>query len=189
MSTIGERVLAISESLDAAGLPHAFGGALALAWCTRQPRGTSDIDVNVFVAPRRASAVLAAMPSGVKINEERRELLKRDGQVRLRWDLTPVDIFLATTPFHQEAAERARIEPFLGAAIPFLACGDLAVFKVFFNRTRDWADLEEMATAGTIDHDALRRTIVGFMGADDERIARLDALPWGPSARRPSARG
>ncbi len=31
--------------------------------------------------------------------------------------------------------------------LPFLSCPDLAVFKVFFNRTKDWADLEAMHDA------------------------------------------
>ncbi len=44
-----EKIIAIHEHLAAAGLPHAFGGALALAWCTGRARGTIDIDVNVFV--------------------------------------------------------------------------------------------------------------------------------------------
>jgi hypothetical protein len=37
---------------------------------------------------------------------------------------------------------------FGGRQIPFLGCSDLAVFKVFYNRTKDWADLEEMIAIG-----------------------------------------
>jgi hypothetical protein len=178
VSTIGERVLGLHHSLDEAQLPHAFGGALALAWCTAQPRGTSDIDLNVFVPPGAAAEVVAAMPDGVECPPERVQVLERDGQVRLRWDITPVDIFLSTTPFHDEAAGRARVEPFLGAAVPFLACADVAVFKVFFNRTRDWADLEDMAAAGTIDRTRLREMVVTLLGPEDKRLDRVDQLPW-----------
>jgi len=32
-------------ALDDADVPHAFGGALALAWCTQRARGTIDIDL------------------------------------------------------------------------------------------------------------------------------------------------
>ncbi len=46
--TVVERILALHAALDAASVPHAFGGALALAWCTQRPRGT--VDVNVFVS-------------------------------------------------------------------------------------------------------------------------------------------
>lgn len=182
MSIIGDRVVALHRSLSEARLEHAFGGALALAWCTRDPRGTSDIDLNVFVPPRRAPEVVAALPHGVECPPERLELLKRDGQVRLRWAETPVDLFLSTHQFHEEAASRARVEPFLGEAIPFLACEDLAIFKVFFNRTRDWADLEDMAVAGTIAPDRLRTTIVRLLGDDDDRVLRLESLPWGSTS-------
>ena len=34
-----ERIVRLHEALDGAGLPHAFGGALALAFCTAEPDG------------------------------------------------------------------------------------------------------------------------------------------------------
>jgi len=52
----------------------------------------------------------------------------------------------------------------------------LAVFKAFFNRTRDWADLEAMRDAGTLDVVAVAGVLVSYLGADDERIARLRSL-------------
>ena len=48
MTTLVEKVLALSEALTAAGVDHAFGGAIALAYCTEDPRGTRDVDVNAF---------------------------------------------------------------------------------------------------------------------------------------------
>lgn len=57
--------------------------------------------------------------------------------------------------------------------IPFLSCSDLAVFKAFFDRTRDWADLEDMAAAGTFDVDRVTGVLVRYLGPDDERVARL----------------
>ena len=44
--TLAQRIEAIDGAL--AGIPHAFGGALALAYYA-EPRATIDIDVNVFV--------------------------------------------------------------------------------------------------------------------------------------------
>ena len=61
-------------------------------------------------------------------------------------------------------------------AVPFLACRDLAVFKAFFDRTRDWADLEDMNAAGTLDHEAVLGVLVRYLGGDDLRVARLRAL-------------
>lgn len=177
-STIGERMIELHRCLDAAELRHAFGGALALAWCTADPRGTSDIDVNVFVDPSATAAVVAALPQGVDVTPADVERLGRDGQARLWWGEVPVDIFLNTTPYHAIVAERARLEPFLGVDLPFLACDDVAVFKAFFfDRTRDWADLEDMATAGTLDREHLRSVIVELLGEHDHRLARIAALP------------
>lgn len=171
-----ERIVAIHDALDAAELPHAFGGALALAWCTQRARGTIGVDVNVFVPTARAADVVDSLPEGVTCSDRDLAALHRDGQVRLWWDRTPVDVFLNTTDFHERAAGRSRLEPFLGRELPFLSCRDLAVFKAFFNRTKDWADLEEMADAGTLDTDAVVGVLVRLLGPDDERVTRLLSL-------------
>lgn len=171
-----DRIVAIGTALDAAELPHAFGGALALAWCTQRARGTIDIDVNVFVPADRADDVLAALPSGVVCDEPTRRQLLDTGQARLWWDATPVDLFLDTTEFHQQVALRIRREQFAGHEIAFLGCSDLAVFKAFFDRTKDWADLEEMIVAGTLDIARVAGTLAQYLGPDDHRLARLLAL-------------
>jgi hypothetical protein len=171
-----EKMVAIHEHLHGAGIDHAFGGALALAWCTQQARGTIDLDVNVFVRPDRTDEALAALPAGVVATAADRALLARDGQARLWWGTTPIDVFLNTTDFHEGVAARVRWEPFAGVELPFLACEDLAVFKAFFNRTRDWADLEAMREAGTLDVPAAAGVLATFLGGDDDRIARLLSL-------------
>jgi hypothetical protein len=169
-------MLAIHADLRRDDLDHAFGGALALAWCTEQARGTIDLDVNVFVGPERTDELLAAMPSAIVATDDERALLVRDGQARLRWGPTPIDVFLDTTEFHEAVATRVRWEPFAGQDLPFLACEDLAVFKAFFNRTKDWADLEAMRDAGALDIAAVAGVLATFLGGDDERIARLLTL-------------
>ena len=174
--TLIEQVLEIHRALRAAGIPHAFGGALALAWCTEQARGTIDIDVNLFVELERIPDTLEALPPGVTWTDDDVALLERDGQARLFWDRTPVDVFFNTTEFHAQAATRARVEPFQGEDVPFLACRDLAVFKAFFNRTRDWADLEAMAEAGALDVEGVLGVLTLYLGTDDERVERLRAL-------------
>ncbi len=170
------RIRAVHQTLTVASLPHAFGGALALAWCTERARGTIDIDVNVFVGMDRVPDVVEALPSGVERDPEAIAQLSADGQARLWWDTTPIDVFVDTTDFHQQAATRVRWEPFGGVDLPFLSCRDLAVFKAFFDRTKDWADLEAMRDAGTLDHDAVAGVLVRYLGGDDPRIARLRSL-------------
>ncbi len=177
MSLLADRIVAIHLALAAGRVPHAFGGALALAWCTQRARGTIDIDVNLFVGADRVDAVLRALPPEVLCTEADRALLVRDGQARLWWADTPVDLFFSTTPFHDDVAARARREHFAGHHIPFLACTDLAVFKAFFNRTKDWADLEEMAAAGTLDRARVVGVLAEYLGVTDERVARVLALP------------
>lgn len=177
MNALADKIVAIHDGLSAVRLPHAFGGALALAWCTQRARGTIDIDVNVFVAIDRVDDVLAALPRGVLHSEADHALFVRDGQARLWWGTTPVDVFLNTTAFHAEVALRARRERFNDRDVPFLACTDLAVFKAFFNRTKDWADLEEMAEAGTLDRQRVVGVLAEYLGLDDPRVERVLRLP------------
>jgi len=171
-----EKILALHASLQKAELPHAFGGALALAWCTRRARGTIDIDINIFVEVDHCDGIFNALPVPITCSEKQRKTLKKDGQVRLWWDKTPVDVFLNTTDFHQQARQRIRWETFMNNQIPFLACGDIAVFKAFFNRTQDWADLEAMRLTGTLDIDDVIAVLTTYLGADDSRIVKLNAL-------------
>jgi hypothetical protein len=173
------KILAIDAALDAASLPHAFGGALALAWCTRRARGTIDIDVNVFVEVTQGQRVFDALPPEVARRPADLDLLQHDGQVRLWWDSTPVDLFLDTTEFHAQAAGRGRREQFAGRDVPFLACSDLAVFKAFFDRTKDWADIEEMLDVGTLDVDRVLGVLVRYLGPTDPRVDRLRGLAPG----------
>ena len=173
MTTFAEKIFELDAALNDSGIAHAFGGALALAFCTREPRLTSDIDVNVFLTINEVQEFLDAVPSGLAWDEESRQLLQRDGQVRLWWDATPVDVFLATSEFHREAASRVRIESIDGHPLPFLSCRDLAVFKVFFDRLKDWADLEAMLLASSVDLDATLGTLARYLGPDDHRIAHL----------------
>jgi hypothetical protein len=173
MDDLVNRILALHAALKSAQLPHAFGGALALAWCTERARGTIDIDVNVLIPDTEYQRALDALPVDVKVTAADRKILKRDGQVRLWWHKTPVDLFLNSTEFHADIALRIRWESFGGQSVPFLSCYDLAVFKAFFNRTKDWADLEEMYSAGTLNIERVQATLIGFLGADDDRIVRL----------------
>jgi len=175
MSVLGERLLAVHDALELAGHPHAFGGAIALAYCTGEPRGTRDLDVNVFAAPTSARQVLRALPDGVSVTDENVADAEGEGQVRLWWLDTPIDVFLDLHPFHAEIAARAVRVPFEGREIPVLDCTDLAVFKALFDRTKDWADIEEMLAAQTLDVPRAQDCLERIAGAN-AGIARLDKL-------------
>ena len=176
MTTLVGKIVSCHEHLQAAQVPHAFGGALALAWCTAQARGTIDIDINLFVDAARAGEVLAALPVDIRRDAEDLAKLQQETQIRLWWDATPIDLFLNSTPYHTEVQTRVRWEAFAGSHLPFLSCPDLAVFKAFFNRTKDWADLEAMRDAGTLDVRHVIGVLVEYLGADDERVRHLREL-------------
>ncbi len=176
MTDLVGQIVALHQTLEDASIPHAFGGALALAWCTERPRGTSDIDLNVFIDATRSEEVLAVLPDIIEPTAQQRDLLARDGQVRLFWDRTPIDLFLNTAAFHREAMIRSRIQLFAGHEVPFLDCSDLAVFKAFFDRTKDWADIEEMVAAGTLDRARVLGVLADHLGGSDPRIAKLRNL-------------
>ena len=174
--TLADRIVSIHRALSKAGIPHAFGGAIALAYATLDPRGTSDIDVNIFTPADEPERALSALPPGIERPPGTAEVIARDGQIRLWWNETPVDLFFDYIPLHDEAARHRRTVPFEGEQIPILGPVELAVFKVMFDRTRDWADLEEMTETGTLDLPAVRRAVETLVGADDARLGRLDAL-------------
>ncbi len=136
----------------------------------------TDVERSAKGEELREALELAALPGGVVVDTDGRSQLRRDGQGRLWWDGTPIDLFLSTTEFHHGVAARVRWEPFAGTDLPFLSCEDLAVFKAFFDRTRDWADLEAMRDAGTLDVAAVAGVLATCLGGDDVRLARLLSL-------------
>lgn len=173
MTTLVEKALSLDTALDDHDIPHAFGGALALAFHVEEPRATRDIDLNIFLPAKDAASALIALPAPVVWSPDDVAEIERSGQVRIFWDDTPVDLFFVTHRFHDAAAARTERVPFAGRDIPILAAEDLAVFKVFFDRTKDWADIEAMIDAHALDTHAVIGWIVDLLGGDDHRVARL----------------
>lgn len=168
--TLPEQVVLLHLAFEDAGLPHAFGGALALAYCTAEPRGTRDIDVNVFLSTAQVGQLVAALPAGVQVSDENVSALERDGQSRLWWGDTPVDVFLSNHSFHDRAEANRRYVPFSSIErLPILACDDLAVFKAFFARPKDAVDVATMVATGSVDIDVLSETVTLLMGDPSDR--------------------
>jgi hypothetical protein len=157
-------------ALRTAGLPHAFGGALALAFCVAEPRATMDIDLNVFIGVDRLRELADALPEPVELTKQNRRQLEHDAQTRAWWEQTPVDLFLSNHPFHARAEANRRAVPFAGVEdLPVLACADLAVFKAFFARPKDAIDVATMVSAGAVDIDDLERTVISLLGEEMRR--------------------
>jgi hypothetical protein len=175
VSGLADRMLAVHDALDAAGFPHAIGGAIALGYCTLEARATQDLDVNVFVPPSRTRDVFAALPMQIAATGSDLERAERDGQVRLRWDETPIDLFFSVLPFHDDVERNIRHVSFGERTIPVLSCTGLVVFKAMFDRPRDWVDIEAMVEARAVDLDEARRWVVEMVG-EDARAEKLSAL-------------
>lgn len=176
MKPILDAIVELHDGLDAAGIRHAFGGAFALLWCTGEPRTTIDIDLNVFAPPAEARRVLAALPAEIAVTDDDLSTLAVDGQRRLMFDGIPVDIFLDTTRFHDDLRLHVIEHELADRRLPFLGCNDLAVFKAFFNRRKDWADIEEMLRAGRLDLPYIAGVLTEYIGPGDERIQQLHAI-------------
>jgi hypothetical protein len=171
------KIVSLHEMLESAGIPHQFGGAIALAWY-RNPRATTDIDINLTLPPEAAEPVLGLLSFlGVTVTSEDREVIARDGQARLDWEGSYLDVFFATTDLHLEMAERARIVRFGPVDIPILAPEDLIICKAIFGRQKDWLDIEEILRWGTeVDPTITLNWIAAILGDRSPAYAQLRNL-------------
>jgi hypothetical protein len=176
MSELIDKLFGVHEALKAEALPHAFGGAIALAYCVEEPRGTRDLDVNVFCDTANAERVLAALPAGVRVGADDVERVKRDGQARLFWDGVPIDVFLNNLPLHEEVADAIVWVPLEGREAPVLDCASLVLFKSFFDRTKDWGDIEAVAMATPEDIETAVGKLAELVGEDDPAYTRLASV-------------
>jgi hypothetical protein len=177
-----ERTVDVHRRHDRAGIPHAIGGALALAYHVAQARATNDIDLNVSADPKAARRVLELLPDDVPWTDRDVSVVRRDGQVRLLWPLPeggppiPLDLFFPQHALHAAIDARAELVPMLDASVPILSATDLLVFKALFDRRKDWADIEELLRFGKVDLSEARRWLVQIVGAKDKRLTTLAAI-------------
>lgn len=174
MPTLPERILAVHEAL--VDVPHAFGGALALAFHA-EPRATRDIDLNVFVGGEQAALALDPLAAlGVDVAGGA-ELAASDGQLRVFWDETPIDLFFAYDDFHHAADRRAVEVLFADVTIRVLSATHLTVCKVVFDRPKDWVDIDAMVDADApIDVAEVARWVGRICGDTDRRYDRILAV-------------
>jgi hypothetical protein len=174
--SLPEKILAIHERLRQARIPHAFGGALALAYYA-EPRATIDVDINLFAAPSSYPNVereLAKLGIGDGVEPQ---IVERDGQCRLHWGNTPIDLFFAYDALHETMRKAIRSEPFGETRIPVLAPEHLLVCKAVFNRPKDWLDIEQMLVCvEELGTDEVRMWLDRIVGADDPRAARFERM-------------
>jgi hypothetical protein len=169
----------LADALDAAGLPYAVGGALALGvWGF--PRATNDVDLNLYLeVDALAPALEIFRGAGCTVDEERVLASARDrGDFTVRAGAIRVDVFVPSAPLYDSARTRIRQAPLEGRPAWFLSPEDLVVFKMLFFRTKDVLDVERLVafTGAGFDRAYVRRWLVDLVGTDDERLARWDRV-------------
>lgn len=173
--SLPEKVVAIDKALARAKVPHAFGGALALAYYA-EPRSTVDVDVNVFVTTDLAARVARAFHKlGADPSALERPATARDGQVRCRWGRTPIDVFFSYDAMHDAMRDAVARVPFGPNRIPILAPEHLVVCKAVFDRPKDWLDIQQvLVTVTGFDAGEARRWLEHVVGANDARYRKLE---------------
>ena len=169
-----EKILAVHDAFSGTRIAHAFGGALALAYYA-EPRATDDVDINVFTAPESYPVVSAALtPLGVR-DELDAAAAQADGQCRLWWGRTPLDLFFEYDQLHEAMRRAVRLVPFGDRQIPILAPEHLLVCKAIFDRPKDWLDIEQIIVCvEELDEEAIRSWLTRIVGGDDPRAQRVE---------------
>lgn len=181
-----EKAIAVSAALTRAGIPHAFGGAIALMFFG-EPRGTVDVDFNVFIPDGEARRAFAAMRElGAEFDhEEAFREVDKTSQVRISWDRTWIDLFFSFAPFHDSVAARVKEVVFGGVSARVISGEDLMIFKMLFSRPRDWFDIEMalQIQRDRVDLAYIRKWLPTILGDDDSRVARFETLVAEVAAR------
>lgn len=182
---LSEKILRLSRTLAAGDIPFAFGGAIARNYYA-EPRLTLDMDVGIFLPPVAHRRVLPTLATLFPIPDTAHAAasIERDGQIRLDWDYTPVDLFFSYDPFHEMTAARTRRVPFAESEIPILSAEDVMVHKILFNRPKDWRDIADILSTqrGQLDLGYMRQWLTSILpsneltGAPETRVALFDDL-------------
>lgn len=179
--SLTDAILEVHRFLDASAIPHAFGGALALAQYA-EPRTTVDIDVNVFVPEADRADVVASLATlGYAPERDPADVVPMAGlRLRRPIDPYPLDLFLPLGPAYDVIATRTRHFPFGPELVelPFLSAEDLVVFKLSFGRDKDWVDIRQMIASGVVlDDGYIERQLIELRGPTMyPRLARLRSL-------------
>ena len=174
-----ELAVEVSGFLRAAGIDHAVGGALALGFYA-EPRGTLDVDLNIFVDSDEPGEALDALSAGgIAIDHDQAvATIASRGDLFVRHRGCRLDLFFNSIPFHASVSRRTREVHLLGARVPILAPEDLIVLKLLFHRHKDVVDIEHIVAAGkaALDWPYVRHWMIECVGEDDGRMATLNTL-------------
>lgn len=172
-----DKIVAVARALRTADIPFAFGGAISQEYCGT-PRGSWDIDANLFVPESRAWDVLQALVGLIDSIHLGRAIAaaERDGQVRLDWDGIGIDLYFSYDPFHDSCRSRVRQVAFDGESVDVLSAEDLVVLKVLADRERDWVDIEDImdCQGDAFDVAYVRRWVEVLCGGNRTKPRRFE---------------
>ncbi len=191
--TFGELIVEINDRLSDHLISHGFGGALALAFYTLNPRATRNIDLNVALPTDRAREIFSVLPESISWNQSDVSTCLRDGQVRLWSNLKgigiPSDLFFPQHGFHEAVINGIVHKPFgePGYFLPIISATHLVVFKALYNRLKDWVDIGSMLEADVVDlAEAIfwLKTLVGMNHPSCQRMLETIAAIGNPASKQ-----
>jgi hypothetical protein len=170
--SLPDKIISLHGGLRKADVPHAFGGAVAVAYYG-EPRMTKDIDVNVFIPSgdwQEVRDVLAPLGIEIEIGEGG----PRGEEVKLGWEENFVHLFFSCDPLHDEMPGHVRSVPFMDSTIPIVAPEHLVIRKVTLDRIKDWVDVEQILVAtDPLDLGEIESWLERMVGEDDPRMQKL----------------
>ncbi|MBI4820536.1 MAG: hypothetical protein HY791_29985 [Deltaproteobacteria bacterium] len=170
--------LELGAALEKAGFDYAIGGALALGfWAV--PRATLDVDVGVDADALRLPDLLATLrQAGCIVDFERALEAAQRGDFGVRKDGVRVDVFLPELEVARAALDRRVSVEVSGRRLWIVSPEDLALLKLLFGRTKDFADLERLfsARAQSLDIEYLERSVGELFLSGDLRRAKFEEL-------------
>lgn len=171
--SLPDKIAAVDEGLLAAEIPHAFGGAIAVAYYG-EPRMTKDIDINIFLSGKHWGKISEALdPLEIDIELEDRDLQNQE-ELRLEWKENSVHLFFSSDPLHEEMERRVRIVPFADGTIPLVAPEHLVIRKAVLDRIKDWIDIEQILVAtDPINLAEIESWLERMVGEGDPRMRKL----------------
>jgi hypothetical protein len=157
-------------------IPFAFGGAIAYGYHA-EPRATTDVDINIFLSSDKGRRVITCLEEhGFDIDPvAAQRSIDTTDQVRLFLDDVFVDLFFANFEFQESCARRARTVPFADVTVKALSAEDLVIWKVLFNRGKDWVDIRQILLTQGERFDAAYTLhwLDEILGPDDPARERL----------------
>jgi hypothetical protein len=141
----------LAAALDAAGIPYALAGGLAVSLYTT-PRATEDIDV-LIAAADVDRVIRAVAPLGFR--KTGRPILVAAGRIEIcrlvkvdAADLLPLDLLIIVDPELREAVQGRTEKVIENQRLSIVSVDALVVLKRLRNSNRDLGDLDALRDAG-----------------------------------------